>query len=80
MACELGEHKIRVNSVNPTAIFSKMAMTLPHNEGFMRRTPMKRIAQVDEVVNTVLFVLGDKCPMMSGSFLTVDGGYSVCAN
>lgn len=80
MACELGEHKIRVNSVNPTAIYSKMAMTLPHNEGFMRRTPLKRIANVEEVVNTVLFALGDQCPMMNGSFLHVDGGYSVCAN
>ncbi|CAL8100463.1 unnamed protein product [Orchesella dallaii] len=80
MACELGEHKIRVNSVNPTAIWTEMAKKLPHNDGFMRRTPLKRIARVDEVVNTVLFVLGDDCPMMNGSFLTIDGGYSVCAN
>lgn len=77
---ELGEHKIRVNSINPSVILTEMAQKLPQNDNFMTRTPLKRIARIDEVVNAILFTLGDECPIMTGNFLTIDGGYSISAN
>ncbi|XP_035712633.1 L-xylulose reductase [Folsomia candida] len=80
MAVELGEHKIRVNSINPSVILTEMAQKLPQNDNFMTRTPLKRIARIDEVVNAILFTLGDECPIMTGNFLTIDGGYSISAN
>ncbi|XP_053515070.1 carbonyl reductase [NADPH] 2-like isoform X2 [Artibeus jamaicensis] len=80
MALELGPHKIRVNSVNPTFVLST-AMSKPSlsNPEFLRkikeRHPMKRFAEMEDVVNSILFLLSDRSASTSGSSLLVDAGY-----
>ncbi|XP_054713986.1 carbonyl reductase [NADPH] 2-like [Uloborus diversus] len=84
MAVEFGPHKIRVNSVNPTAVRTRMAEKeglFDPNNAFARqliqRTPLRRFAEVEDVVNSILFLLSDKASMVTGIAMVIDGGLSV---
>lgn len=45
-------------------------------EMFQYRYPMKEIMiPMDDVVNTILFLLSDSAKMMTGSTLCIDGGF-----
>ncbi|NWW87817.1 DER reductase, partial [Rhynochetos jubatus] len=81
MALELGPHKIRVNTVNPTVVMTDMGRVNwsdPQKSAAMiSRIPLGKFAEVDDVVNSVLFVLSDRSAMTTGSSLVVDGGFLV---
>ncbi|XP_061665308.1 L-xylulose reductase isoform X2 [Syngnathoides biaculeatus] len=82
MALELGPHQIRVNSVNPTVVMTEMGRRGWSNPETVKtmtsRIPLGRFAEVDEVVNTILFLLSDKSTMTNGVSLPVDGGFLAC--
>ncbi|XP_061520083.1 LOW QUALITY PROTEIN: L-xylulose reductase [Phycodurus eques] len=82
MALELGPHQIRVNSVNPTVVMTEMGRrgwSDPEKaEAMTSRIPLGRFAEVDEVVNSILFLLSDKSTMTTGASLPVDGGFLAC--
>ncbi|XP_057681708.1 L-xylulose reductase-like [Corythoichthys intestinalis] len=82
MALELGPHQIRVNSVNPTVVMTEMGRrgwSDPEKVKTMTsRIPLGRFAEVDEVVNSILFLLSDKSTMTNGVSLPVDGGFLAC--
>lgn len=82
MALELGPHQIRVNSVNPTVVMTKMgkiAWSDPEKaESMMSRIPLGKFAEVEDVVNSILFLLSDKSAMTNGAILPVDGGFLAC--
>lgn len=81
MALELGPHKIRVNSVNPTVVMTDMGRinwSEPQKAaGMIRRIPLGKFAEVDDVVNSILFLLSDGSAMTTGASLPVDGGFLV---
>lgn len=77
MAMELSP-AIRVNCVNPTVCMTAMGK---HHwadpkkaDPWKARHPMARFAEVEEVVNTVLFLLSDKASYTTGTCMCVDGG------
>lgn len=79
LALELGPHKIRVNSVNPTVTLTPLAVGFgwesPSKASRITdRTPLGHLAAVDDVVNATVFLLSDKSSMTTGSILTVEGG------
>jgi L-xylulose reductase len=81
MAVELGPHKIRVNSVNPCIFetdMSKNFLKLFPDGGpeYQSRAPLKRIANSEEIVNTILFLMSDAAPMINAETLLVDGGFT----
>ncbi|XP_068610789.1 L-xylulose reductase [Brachionichthys hirsutus] len=82
MALELGPHQIRVNSVNPTVVMTEMgrlAWSSPDRaQTLLSRVPLGRFAEVDDVVNSILFLLSDKSNMTTGVTLPVDGGFLAC--
>uniref|UniRef100_A0A8D0KPP8 Dicarbonyl and L-xylulose reductase n=1 Tax=Salvator merianae TaxID=96440 RepID=A0A8D0KPP8_SALMN len=82
MALELGPHKIRVNSVNPTVVLTNMGRlnwTDPQKAGpMLSRIPLGKFAEVDDVVNSILFLLSDQSTMITGAMLPVDGGFLAC--
>jgi len=41
-----------------------------------RRTPMKRLGEVDEVTGAVLYLASPASSFVTGSNLVVDGGYT----
>ncbi|KAH0629408.1 hypothetical protein JD844_011466 [Phrynosoma platyrhinos] len=91
MALELGPYGIRVNSVNPTVVMTNMGRlnwTDPKKAGPMiSRIPLGKFAvaldvpvitEIDDVVNSILFLLSDQSAMTTGATLPVDGGFLAC--
>ncbi|VDI15622.1 L-xylulose reductase [Mytilus galloprovincialis] len=80
MALELGPHKIRVNSVNPTVVWTEMALKIKdhiNKSPTLSLTPLGKFADKDDIVNTVLFLLSDKSGMIHGESIRIDGGLGV---
>ncbi|XP_028709477.1 carbonyl reductase [NADPH] 2 [Peromyscus leucopus] len=80
MAMELGPHKVdRVNSVNPTVVLTDMGKKVTEDAEFARklkeRHPLRKFAEVEDVVNSILFLLSDSSASTSGSGILVDAGY-----
>ncbi|XP_055937592.1 L-xylulose reductase-like [Argiope bruennichi] len=84
MAVEFGPYNIRVNSINPTVVRTRMAekegLLDKDNEfaqNMIKRTPLRRFADPGDVVNPILFLLSDKAAMITGITVPVDGGLAV---
>jgi L-xylulose reductase len=79
-ALELGRHRIRVNSVNPTVVMTEMSALYwgrPDVGGpFLEQMPLGRWATEDDIAAPIVFLLTDGAAMISGVSLPIDGGYS----
>ncbi|MEX5636344.1 SDR family oxidoreductase [Parafrankia sp. FMc2] len=79
MASEWAPHGIRVNCVRPGAIRTPMSEPT-YSEVVLRdlsaRIPMARVGTVDEVASAVSFLISPDSSYITGSVLTVDGGFS----
>lgn len=78
LAVEWGVLGIRVNAVAPTAVETDM-MQKAVPTGFINnvicdRTPLGRVAQVDDVTGLILFLLSDAAKYINGTVIPVDGG------
>jgi L-xylulose reductase len=81
MAVELGQHGIRVNSVNPTVVLTEMgkrAWSDPAKGGpMLARIPLRRFAECADIASVVCFLLTDGAAMLNGLALRIDGGFLV---
>ena len=82
MTLELGPHGIRVNCVNPTIVKTTFTEAVWNNptkaEPALKKIPLGRFAETDDVVNAVLFLLSDRASLISGISMPVDGGDTAC--
>ncbi len=78
LAKELGPHGIRVNAVAPGVVETRFAEALTTSEHIQRLicelTPLRRWAQPDEIVGSILYLASDLSPYTTGSVLVCDGG------
>jgi 3-oxoacyl-[acyl-carrier protein] reductase len=76
LARELGPRKIRVNSVAPGYFDSEMVVHIAdeQKQRIARRTPLGRLARIDDVANAVHFLTSDQASFITGQILVVDGG------
>ncbi len=76
LAREVGRLGINVNAVAPGFLATDMthALTDEQRQQVVRRTALRRLAEVEDVANAVEFLLGDKARNISGTVLTVDAG------
>ena len=76
LARELGPRNIRVNSVAPGYFESDMVKGMAEDwkQRIARRTPLGRLARVEEVANTVQFLASDQASFITGQTIVVDGG------
>lgn len=79
MALELGAHQIRVNSVQPTVVLTDMGKIGWSDEkkaaGMLSKIPLNKFAEVEDVVEPIIFLLSDKSQMINGVGLPIDGGF-----
>lgn len=79
LAVEWADRNIRVNVVAPGYVgteLTRQGVDPTWIEEWERRTPLKRMGTPDEVANLVEFVASDRASYMTGSVMTIDGGYS----
>jgi len=76
LAREVGRLGITVNAVAPGFLDTEMTHGLAgeQRQRVMRRSALRRLASVDDVADTVEFLLGDKAQSITGTVMTVDAG------
>jgi 3-oxoacyl-[acyl-carrier protein] reductase len=76
LAREVGRLGITVNAVAPGFIATDMTHGLEgeQRQKVMRRSALRRLAEVEDVANAVEYLLSDKARNVSGTVMTVDAG------
>lgn len=79
LARELGTKGFRVNSVLPGYMDTEMSKDLSQEQRntIIRRTPLGRLATVDDVTPVVKFLLSDDSKFITGQSIVIDGGITV---
>ncbi|MFC1927914.1 glucose 1-dehydrogenase [Chloroflexota bacterium] len=78
MAQQWAQYNIRVNAVAPGLTKTRFSEALWSNtaieKAVMERTPLRRVAEPDEMVGAVIFLASDASSYVTGHVLVVDGG------
>lgn len=71
--------EIRINAVAPSNVKTDMTKSAGPEliEFFRKETPLKRIAEPEELAKAILFLASDEASYITGHVLVVDGGYSL---
>lgn len=79
VAQEMGPKGIRANAIAPGFIETNMTHALPENvrEEWLKKIPLRRGGQVDDVANTALYLASDLSSYVSGQVIQVDGGMNM---
>lgn len=79
LAVEWAGHGIRVNAVAPTYVRTPFIAPLTADPALVEKieamTPMRRLADPEEVASAILFLAGPGASMITGHTLPVDGGF-----
>ena len=80
LAAEWAQFNIRLNCVSPGVTRTEMVDDTVRRGGaridrYMQRTPLGRLAEVEEIANAVLFLASDRASFVTGENLRVDGGW-----
>ena len=87
LAEQYGKHGIRINAVNPGPVdtdrWTGLVRAYARDMGVDEETaskraiasiPLGRIATPEEVASVAVFVASDRCAIMNGAMITLDGG------
>lgn len=83
LASEWAEHDIRVNEIAPgymgTEMTKKFMTSHPEDidEFWLKPTPMKRVGEPEELAGIAVYLASEASSFMTGSTVTIDGGYTV---
>jgi len=79
MALELAQYNIRVNALAPGNVHTRLGdsrfLAMPELQGEMiKRTPLGRISDPDDMVGTMIYLASDASSFVTGECLVVAGG------
>lgn len=81
MALALGEHGINVNVVAPGVINTEMGLSrrtpaelAAYHEIYKQQTALRRVGEVKDIANVVLFLASDESSFITGQVIVSDGG------
>jgi NAD(P)-dependent dehydrogenase (short-subunit alcohol dehydrogenase family) len=81
LAVELAGVNIRVNSIAPGLIDTRLASGIVQNDELLRhvidRTPMRRYGSPDEIAGGALYLASDAASFLTGHTLVIDGGMTI---
>ncbi|MDR0652343.1 MAG: SDR family oxidoreductase [Synergistaceae bacterium] len=80
MACDLAEHHINVNTINPTVFRSDLTewMFDPESQvyqNFLKRLPIGRLGEVEDFVGLATFLASPASDFLTGGNYDATGGY-----
>jgi dehydrogenase/reductase SDR family protein 4 len=79
LAIEWGPYNIRVNTVCPGLVKTKLSQALWSNESVLKQyessVPLQRMAMPDELAGVAVFLASDAASYITGGVFSVDGGY-----
>jgi NAD(P)-dependent dehydrogenase (short-subunit alcohol dehydrogenase family) len=80
LASEWGKHQISINGVGSGFVRTALSEAALQNPDFANmvadRTPLGRVADIQEVANTAIYFAGPRSSFVTGQILYVDGGLS----
>lgn len=81
MAMDLGEYGIRVNAIAPGTIRTGFTTERLEQQDIERQeadlTLLKRVGETEDLVGAALLLASDESSFMTGTHITVDGGYTI---
>lgn len=82
MAVEWAQYNIRVNAIAPGNVHTRLGdsrfeVIAGYEDELVKRTPMKRIAEPDEMVGAMIYLASDASSFVTGETIVVDGGVMV---
>lgn len=80
-AVEYATQGIRINAIAPGAIKTDILQNAIDGGSYSEESiaaihPMKRMGTPEDIANGIVFLASDDCPFMTGTILSVDGGYN----
>ena len=79
LAVEWAPYEVCVNAIVPgvlrTSLNAQLLDGTPRGQEFLLRTPMKRFGKIEELVGAAIFLSSDAASFVTGTMLTVDGGF-----
>ncbi len=80
LACEWARFGIQVNAVSPGFVDTPLIAENTADERWMSymnmRTPMRRLANPDDIAGSVLFLASHLSDFITGTSIVIDGGFS----
>ncbi len=74
MAAYYGKYNIRVNALCPGGVKNKQ--NVKFIKRYIKKTPLNRMADPEDIANASLFLLSDASSYITGTTLLIDGGWS----
>jgi len=86
LAAEWGPSRIRVNAIAPTVFRSALTAWMYDDdergratrEAMLARIPLGRLAEPEDLIGPLQFLLSDASAFITGQVLYLDGGYTAC--
>lgn len=75
LASYFGKYNIRINTICSGGVFDNQNQTFVKN--YSRKTPLKRMANAEEVASVALFLASDAASYITGATMMVDGGWTI---
>lgn len=76
LAIDLAYKGVRVNCVCPGPIDTPMMVEMTKNQKFEINQPIPRLGRPEEVADVVFFLCSEGASYITGTYITVDGGYT----
>jgi NAD(P)-dependent dehydrogenase (short-subunit alcohol dehydrogenase family) len=81
LAVDWAKYNIRVNAVGPTWVYTALSAPLfdkipGFKEHELAKIPLGRMATVEDIAHSVVFLASDQAGMITGVTLPVDGGWT----